>query len=170
MTVSDVPESLDLLYQRHHGMVLRAAYRICGNIADAEDVLQTVFLRLARNDGASPMNSAERYLYRAAVNAALDVVRAKRDSQHVNLDDVAEARRELSVAPVVNEDDLRRRLRQALAGLNPRAAEMFALRYIEGRTNAEVARIMATSAPVVAVTLFRARKQLQKSFQDRRGK
>lgn len=169
MTASDVPESLDLLYQRHHGLVLRAAYRICGNIADAEDVLQTVFLRLARNDKASTLNSVESYLYRAAVNAALDVVRAKRDSQHVNLDDVAEAR-ELSVAPVVNDDEARRRLRHALAGLNPRAAEMFALRYIEGRNNAEVARIMETSAPVVAVTLFRARKQLQKSFQDRRGK
>jgi len=170
MTASDVPESLDMLYQRHHGIVLRAAYRVCGNLADAEDVLQTVFLRLARNDSASHMNSVESYLYRAAVNAALDVVRAKRNSQHVNLDDVGEARRELSVAPVVNEEELRDRLRRALAKLHPRAAEMFTLRYIEGRSNAEVARIMETSAPVVAVTLFRARKQLQKSFKDRRGK
>ena len=44
--VSTIPKPLDQLYAAHHGMVFRTAYRITGNAADAEDVLQTVFLRI----------------------------------------------------------------------------------------------------------------------------
>ena len=37
---------LEVIFKEHHGMVFRAAYRVTGNAGDAEDVLQTVFLRL----------------------------------------------------------------------------------------------------------------------------
>ena len=43
-----IPNALDDLYRQHHAMVFRTAYRITGNAADAEDVLQTVFLRMVR--------------------------------------------------------------------------------------------------------------------------
>ena len=39
---------LERLYREHHARVFRAAYRVTGDATDAEDVLQTVFLRLAR--------------------------------------------------------------------------------------------------------------------------
>src|SRR4051794_32918978 len=39
-------QSLEAIFREHHGAVYRAAYRITGNAADAEDVLQTVFTRL----------------------------------------------------------------------------------------------------------------------------
>ena len=38
------------LYEAHHGMVFRTAYRVTGNASDAEDVMQTVFLRLMKRD------------------------------------------------------------------------------------------------------------------------
>jgi DNA-directed RNA polymerase specialized sigma24 family protein len=34
------------VFEDHHAFVFRAAYRVTGNAADAEDVLQTIFLRL----------------------------------------------------------------------------------------------------------------------------
>ncbi len=69
---------LDQMYEAHHGMVFRTAYRITGNAADAEDVLQTVFLRVVRRN--PDMDNPESYLRRSAVNAALDVVRARHDN------------------------------------------------------------------------------------------
>ena len=45
---SIIPNALDVMYREHHIMVFRTAYRITGNVANAEDVLQTVFLRMAR--------------------------------------------------------------------------------------------------------------------------
>ena len=152
-------------FREHHGRVFRAAYRVTGNASDAEDVLQTVFLRLARNGwpGAS-VGNIESYLHRAAVNAALDLVRGRRDSQKVALE---------VVAPVLQEDrrlepdrrqssqELGTLLRRAIARLSPRSAEMFALRYFEGYENPEIARICETTAANVAVTLHRTRVELQ---------
>ena len=39
---------LEQIYLEHKDLVFRAAYRVTGNLSDAEDVLQTVFLRLVR--------------------------------------------------------------------------------------------------------------------------
>ena len=67
---------LERLFRDHHEQVFRAAYRITGSVTDAEDVLQTIFLRLASNAGTPDLApSPAGYLHRAAVNAALDLVR-----------------------------------------------------------------------------------------------
>src|SRR3954454_11418409 len=72
---------LEQLFNAHHDKVFRAAYRVTGNASDAEDVVQTVFLRLIRNQQQfQDIEEAGNYLYRAGVNAALDVVRARRTS------------------------------------------------------------------------------------------
>ncbi len=161
---------LERVFREHHGRVFRAAYRVTGNASDAEDVMQTIFLRLARQGPLSmSVANMESYLHRAAVNAALDLVRARRDSQKVALEDVA---------PVLPEDsrfepdrrqstqELGMLLRRAIARLAPRAAEMFALRYFEGYDNPEIARMFATTAANVAVMLHRTRGQLQDAMRS----
>ena len=60
--------------------------------------------------------------------------------------------------------ELRDWLRQALARLNPRWAEMFVLRFVEDYSNREIAGMMKTSAAVVAVILHRTRALLKKDF------
>src|SRR5258708_3784412 len=59
-------------------MVYRAAYRITGNASDAEDVLQTLFLRLVRREWTPDRQFGwPAYLHRAAVNIAVDIVRSR---------------------------------------------------------------------------------------------
>jgi hypothetical protein len=66
------------LYERNYEAVFRAALRMTGNPADAEDVLQTVFLRvMARGDGLEGVELPAAYFRRAAVNAAVDVLRRR---------------------------------------------------------------------------------------------
>ena len=75
--VPDPPKKLENLFNEHHEQVFRTAYRITGSVVDAEDVLQTIFLRIVRREqgrGFSP--SPGSYLHRAAVNAALDLCAA----------------------------------------------------------------------------------------------
>ena len=65
-----IPNELERDFRAHHGLVFATAYRITGNAGDAEDVLQTVFLRLLRRDrNADPLEKPESYLRRAAINA-----------------------------------------------------------------------------------------------------
>ena len=51
------PSWIEPLYREHAGDVLRSAYRVTGNVDDAEDVVHTVFLRLARRSSAPQLGS-----------------------------------------------------------------------------------------------------------------
>jgi len=68
---------------------------------------------------------------------------------------------EATEAPASEDAELRLRLRRAIAHLDPKQAELFALRYFEGLSNAEIARLYNMSSVRVAVTLYRIRLKLQ---------
>ena len=152
------------MFQAHHGLVFRTAYRITGNAADAEDVLQTVFLRMLRRDQAArALEKQERYFRRAAINVSLDVVRSGKDARSVPLDEVPQG--DLPRTRQQPETgELREHLRSALARLNPREAEIFAMRFFEDLPNQEIARILGISQIHVAVILHRTRMRLQKEL------
>ena len=65
--------------------------------------------------------------------------------------------------------EIREWLRGALARLNPRIAEMFMLRFFDGKENPEIARLLNTTPGTVAVTLSRTRDRLEKEFRAYQG-
>jgi len=145
------------LFQEHHSLVYRAAYRITGNTQDAEDVLQTLFLRLLHRGRPLDLDANPRgYLHRAAVNIALDIVRARR---RVSPDGSLP---ETGVDP--RTDRIREIVAHALGELSPKLAEMFVLKHVEGYDNSEIAHLIGTSRGAVGVMLFRARVRLKKSI------
>jgi RNA polymerase sigma-70 factor (ECF subfamily) len=158
-TATAIPDELERSFRSHHGLVFRTAYRITGNAADAEDVLQTVFLRLLHRSGAhEPLQSEESYLRRAAINAALDVLRSRQSDRTVELEDLPSGSAHDHTA------DLRRALAQALGKLEPRSAEVFTLRFLEGFTNPEIAHMLGISQVLVAVIVHRTRRRLRKEL------
>src|SRR5262245_59065993 len=159
---SEISEIFDL----HHDRVFRVAYRITGSASDAEDALQTIFLRLLRREEPIPSaDEAGSYLHRAAVHASLDLLRRRRSARSVPLDLAAGHSDPLGGPDADREaSELRERLRRAVAELPPRASLMFTLRYFEGLDNREIARRLGTSWSVVAVTLHRTRARLRKEL------
>lgn len=157
---------LEEVFLGHKDLVFRAAYRMTGNAGDAEDVLQTVFLRLARHARFPEIDNLPAYLHRSAVNASLDILRRSKESRTLSLDDEGHHVEAASANTIQPSTEIRDWLRQALARLNPRSAEMFVLRFIEDYSNREIAAMMNTSAAVVAVVLHRARAQLKKDFRE----
>jgi RNA polymerase sigma-70 factor (ECF subfamily) len=158
---------LERCYREHADRVYRAAYRVTGSAADAEDVLQTVFLRLSRRaPGDSLGEDAGGYLHRAAVHAALDVLRSRQRSGWVPLEASGEPAASAAEDPERDRRnaELRRALRLALSRLSPRAAEVFALRYFEGLGNSEIAALAGVSSGVVAVLLHRTRARLRREL------
>ena len=163
--------SLEGLFERHHDRVFRTAHRVTGSAADAEDVLQTVFLRVARGqESVAAAENPQAYFARAAINASLDLLRGRKRSNAVSIDDLENR---ASVAASVSKHDpakhqedreLRELLIEALSRLGETAAQMFALRYFEGFGNGEIAKVMKTSPLVVGVTLHRARARLRKEI------
>jgi len=154
---------LETLYRTYHRRVYRAAYRVTGNAADAEDVLGTVFLRLLRHGGT--VEHPESYFHRAAVNVALDLIRSRSERGRVPLEDVESslpAAAHLQPDEQLEAQELRACLRKGLVRLSPKAAELFTLRYFEGYSNPEIARLLGMSQITVSVSLHRSRRQLQR--------
>jgi RNA polymerase sigma-70 factor (ECF subfamily) len=160
----EVQFGIERVFADHRELVFRAAYRVTGNASDAEDVLQTVFLRLLRSQQPPEIRHLRAYLHRAAVNAALDLLRARKDSQNLSLEDQPEIAVAASAASRQETGELRTWLRHALTRLNPKWAEMFVLRFIEDYSNREIAGMMRTSSAAVAVALHRTRSQLKKDY------
>ena len=170
--VTEPPHSsqseLERLFQSHHDRVFRTAHRITGSPADAEDVLQTVFLRLVKGGETYDLSeNTEAYLARAAINASLDLMRSRSRTKSVGFSDVdAETLESRVQSPEADHADreLQTLIRQAVARLGKTAGEMFVLRYYEGYDNREIASMLGTSTMVVGVVLHRARTKLRKEI------
>jgi len=144
------------LFDRHCDAVFRAALRVTGNPADAEDVLQTVFLRLLARGGdvqAAPLPAA--YFRRAAVNAAVDLLRRRAVHAESVYDDRAPH------AAVEPPSLLKEQLRRAIATLDSEDATLFLLRHVEGLSIDELAEMFQLEKNNVAVRLHRIRHRLQ---------
>jgi RNA polymerase sigma-70 factor, ECF subfamily len=167
------PTDLERVFREHHALVFRAAYRVTGNPDDAEDVLQTVFMRmLKRGTEAEPVGNMASFLHRAAVNAALDLVRSRQNIRSVPLDELEPVLSEPAHRGpdrIQHAGEIREWLRGALARLNPRIAEMFMLRFFEGKDNPEIANLLKTTPGTVAVTLSRTRDRLEKEYRAYMG-
>ena len=162
---TDHATEIEKAFLENHELVYRAAYRITGNASDAEDVLQTLFLRLIRRELLPDFKCGwPAYLRRAAINISLDVVRARArqlplgDSELLLHESRPDPHREHSAA------ELREKFSKALADLNPNAAEIFILHYVEGYKLREIAALVNSTKSTVAVTLFRTRSRLRKSM------
>lgn len=143
------------LYERHYETVFRAALRITGNAADAEDILQTVFMRvLTRGGDVEDVALPAAYFRRAAVNAAVDVLRRRELRAESTPDDGALH----AVEPPLL---LKEQLRRAIATLDSDDASLFLLRYVEGLSIEELAGMFEMAKNNVTVRLHRIRQRLQ---------
>ena len=166
--VPSPPDEVELLYREHHDHVFRAAYRVTGSVVDAEDVLQTVFLRLVRRKEKVDLSpSPGSYLHRAAVNASLDLLRSRTRSRSVSIEEVAfDAPHSSEPSPETQlvDRELQNQIRRSIATLGPKAAEIVVLKYFEGHSNLEIAEMLGTSQMVIGVLLHRARTRLRKEI------
>jgi RNA polymerase sigma-70 factor (ECF subfamily) len=151
-----MPAGFSELYERHYEAVFRAALRVTGNPADAEDALQTVFLRvLARGEAGEAAARPAAYFRRAAINAAVDLLRRRTVHAETAYDD--QAPHHAVETPIL----LKEQLRRAIATLEREDATLFLLRYVEGLSNQELADVFRLEKNNVAVRLHRIRLRLQ---------
>src|SRR5215211_4439054 len=137
VTSTNAPAGFAGLYERHSEAVYRAALRVTGRPADAEDVLQTVFTRLiaqgARGGDVEDLAQPAAYLRRAAVNAAVDVLRRRELHAESAYDELAPR---AAVQPPLL---LKEQLRRAIAAVDSDDATLFLLRHVEGLSIDELA-------------------------------
>jgi RNA polymerase sigma-70 factor (ECF subfamily) len=155
MSSTPAVAGLAALYAQHYEAVFRAALRVTGRAADAEDVLQTVFLRvLAQGEDAEAARRPGPYFRRAAVNASVDLLRRRAVRGETVYDEAAA----VGVEP---PGLLKEQLRRAVATLPNDDATLFLLRFVEGLSNEELADLFGLEKNNIAVRLHRIRVRLQ---------
>ncbi|MGH9240223.1 MAG: RNA polymerase sigma factor [Vicinamibacterales bacterium] len=154
-------QEFEQVYREHAPLVYRTAWGVLGSREDAEDVVQAVFLKLLRSQQPANFQPNPRaYLYKAAVNASLDVLKARR-RRPVLVDDIERLEIAVPESFPAFDEETHRRLYEAIARLSAEAAETVLLRYMQNMSVAEIAAQLGVSRTVVAVRLFRTRARLR---------
>ena len=153
---------MEMLFRENHERVYRAAYGVTGSKEDAEDVLQTVFLRLiAGSESPSDFcRNPKGYLHRAAVNEALHV-KETRKRQRLTDADVNTLEIQAPTPESGHDEDLLR-MRAAIARMKPEFVEVLNLRYKEEYSCRDIAKLRRRPLRTVLSDLFRARAELKK--------
>jgi RNA polymerase sigma-70 factor (ECF subfamily) len=154
-------KEIDRIFREHYALIFRTAYGVTGSPEDAEDVVQTIFLRLLRSEFPPEcMRSPKAYLYRAAVNLSLNTMRQR--ARHVLTNDAERFEQALLATGIGAEEALHQRLYEAIAELDAETSEILILRYIHEYSNGQIAKLLGISRGVVAVRLFRSRARLKR--------
>lgn len=161
--------ALSELHRRYRHRLEAVAYRIVGNRADAEDVVQRVFLALP-GSAYGGRASLWTYLYRAASNAAINVLRARRRCtalEEANLARLADAEAD-RVRPGqesrVFESEVLGAVAQALLDVKPQHRRVLVLRIVWGLSNTEIAEREGVPMATVGTWLRRGREELRQAL------
>jgi len=157
-----LPQEFEELFLEHCQMVHRTAYAITAHRQDAEDVLQSIFVKLLQR-GLTPevRQHPARYLHRAAVNLSLNVLRTRKRRRLVGVDTLELPASSEQPEDVREREERHQRLMEAMAGLKPRALEILLLHYTHDYSDAQIAALLGTTRGTIAVTLFRIRARLR---------
>ena len=152
-------DSFETAFRRREAQVLRIAYRMLGNWADAEDVAQEAFTRLHRQGlaGFSDDAGMGAWLCRVVANLCLDRLRRRSRwrGEAVEMPEIESAE-----AAVLGEER-RRQLMAALERLPERERAAVVLREIEGLSTAETAEAMGSTEGTVRSQISKALDRLR---------
>ena len=150
-------DALGELFEEHGTLVYRAALRLTGHAADAEDVTQEVFLRLptALRGFTGTERNFPGWIRRVAVRQALMSLRSGRRRREVGVEGLTAL---FSPADGTAE---RLTLDAALARLSPDHRTVFLLKEVEGYDHGEIAELLGISTANSEIRLHRARRQLR---------
>ncbi len=166
-------DAFRVLVERHSRTAFRVAYRMTGNEHDAEEVVQEALLRAYRRlAGFESRSNFGTWLYRIAVNCALDHVRARQrhTEQRVEPDpelpDLMDALPSADPAPdrLAENEQLRSRVAAAMRELTPVERAAFTLRHFEGCSIEEIGRALGLRTSATKNSIFRAVQKLRRAL------
>lgn len=157
--------------EAHSRTVFRLAYRLTGNEEDAEDVVQETFLKaysaLPRFEGSSEVAT---WLHRIASNCAIDALRRRRARpgdrsgwEETPAPDVLAATG-ADPESAAYGSEVQDRMRESLTVLSPMERAAFTLRHFEGRSIAEIARVLGLKTNATKNCVFRAVAKLRREL------
>jgi RNA polymerase sigma-70 factor (ECF subfamily) len=162
------------LVERHSRALFHLAWRITGDEAEAEDVVQETFLRAYKAlDRFEQRAQVGTWLHRIAANAALDVVRARgRQGTRVEAQD-PDGPEPVETLPAADplpdrlaeSGEVSRRVNAAMAQLTPNERAAFVMRHFEDQSIEEIGRCLGLKENAAKQSVFRAVRKLRRALE-----
>lgn len=176
-------KAFEAIFSRYVNKVYRQVFRLVGNDAEAEEIVQEVFLAVYQKCTSFRGDSAfSTWLYSLAMNACLTRLRRRKRSMEISLNAFLPRYREDGhhlVRPVFNwadevefrleKDELRELLQEAIDQLPPAEKAVIVLSDVEGVSDREIGETLGLSIPAVKARLHRARLFLRGKLADALG-
>ena len=159
------------IVERHSRRLFKTAYRLTGNEAHADDVVQETLLRAYRNlhrfDARSQLGT---WLYRITVNCSMDLMRkeSRRAAKETTEDKVELASLEASEPRpdrIAESSEMGRAVARVLRGLSPTERAAFVMRHFEGYSSVEIGRILGIRSGATRNAVFRAVRKLRAALE-----
>jgi RNA polymerase sigma-70 factor (ECF subfamily) len=167
------PGAFEEMYKRYGSRLYTVAYRMTGSAADAEDLVQDIFLQAYRRlDTFRGEAALGTWLHRLAVNACLDFVRSKQGRRQRMTDsaDDLDALEAPATGPWRADAALDRMdLERAIAQLPPSYRRAFLLHDVEGLEHHEIGEALGIAEGTSKSLLFKARTRLRSLLRGRDG-
>ena len=154
--------AFSVLVGRYNDLLYRHAFRMLGEADDAEDAVQTAWIKAYRS--LSRCRDRDRFgswVFRISANVCKDLVKGRRKGS-VSLEAVAEVESPDGGADAAVRWDQRRRLNRALGRLAPDQREAFLLKHAEGWSYEEMAEKLGVQVSALKMRVHRAREELQR--------
>jgi RNA polymerase sigma-70 factor, ECF subfamily len=160
------------IVERYSEMLFRLAYRITGNEADAEEVVQETFLRAYRKlDSFDGRSSVGTWLFRIATNCSLDLLDRRKvrpqllamdPSEDGSIPEERVASEQPNPERMAYSAEIQASIREALESLSSLERTAFVLRHLEGRSIDEIAATLKVRSGAARQSLFRAVDKMRK--------
>ncbi|MBM3834711.1 MAG: RNA polymerase sigma factor [Verrucomicrobia bacterium] len=157
-------ESFELLVEQYEKRVFTYLWQFTGNSHDAEDITQETFLKAYQNiHRFNPAYAFSTWLFTIAKRTAISHFRSIKPSEELSVEHEASV---IDPSAALEIEDEKKSLWTLARKLKPKQYEALWLRYAEGFSIAETARIMQTNQIHVKVLLHRGRSLLAKRLQQ----
>jgi RNA polymerase sigma-70 factor, ECF subfamily len=171
-------EAYGALVRAHSAAVLRVAFRIIGNEAEAEEIVQEAFLRgYQQLERFQQRSSFGTWIYRIAVNCALNRISKQgieADYRHGDESDpeqktVQVATQQAGPERVLLDQEISAARELAMLRLTPTEKSAFVLRHLEDRSTTEIAEVLGIAPNAAKQAVFRAVQKLRRELAPLRG-
>lgn len=148
------------LFRTHYASATKFIYYKCGDLQQAEDIVQNVFIKMWKLCATIIFSKAKSYLYSACKHSFLNEVAHKKVVlKHQKT--VAEHTNYESPDFLIELDEFRVKLKQAISALSVKEREVFLLSRVEGKTYKEIAEITGLTVKAIERRMSKALKELR---------
>jgi RNA polymerase sigma factor (sigma-70 family) len=163
--VSGDDRAFAAIFRRYHQPLYRFCLTIVGNPEDAQDALQNTMVKVLRAlPGEERRIDLKPWLYRIAHNESIDLLRRRRETTQLDVEQVAPG---YGLAEEAATRERLRRLVTDLRELPERQREVLVMREMSGLDFDEIALAVESSPAVARQTLYEARQSLRQMEEGR---